>query len=456
MKRLSLLFFFIFSSAASARVTITSVTGASVTSTLGIPGQSVAIYGGFGGTSCGTDPVATCDSCASCGGTLCVCNSHRLNNSTQITITFISDSTDAGRFITITNANNIPNIGSNIPYTGAGATQTITTTWGQLCTAALTTSAGSTGTDCDSGTAVNNVPLRIGLTDGTTMYDSGIITIWALAPVSTSATIDDCSGANDSGAGAICNFRALPGDASIYLGDVRGDANWPGTTTGVRAYISDASFTAAAPGTALTSQDFSLDASGSLNGAIITGLQNDGPIYHIRLAALDATGNVYGFLSDTNIQDVNFGNCPAPGDFPTVTDSTDACRYKAMPDPVLGLLSKDMNCFIATAAYGSSLEPKINTFRHFRNEFLIYNRLGRKFVYGYYHYGPYAARWIADRDWARTVARAGLWPLWAFANLSLKIGLERAVVVTLMLLIGLAALIAALTSWIRTPRAKSS
>jgi hypothetical protein len=389
------------------------------------------------GPSCG----ANCNSCAAvtCSSApFCACNTNRIGDTSPISISFVSDSTDVTKRIAIFNQTNTPIITGNY-YTGAGTTNTISTNWANICTA-----AGASGNTCE-GSALNS-SVRVGLTDGSQMFDSAVITVGVLAP--TTDTIDDCTGS----AGAICNFRAIPGDQSVYINDISGDAGYPAqNVTGVRFYVSDSSFTNASPTNSIKTADFSINADGSLSNNIIDGLNNDPATpYHFRVAAVDAANNVFAFVSDVNI--TNLGLCTVPAD----TNSVDDCRYHATPDQVLGLLTKDLNCFIATASYGSSLEPKLNTFRQFRNLFLLPHPFGKKLVMSYYHWGPYAARWIADREWARTVSRAALWPVWAFSYLSLRMGIEQAIALYMMGLVFVIALGAASASWIKTTWLKAS
>ena len=91
-------------------------------------------------------------------------------------------------------------------------------------------------------------------------------------------------------------------------------------------------------------------------------------------------------------------------------------------------------CFIATAAYGSPWQPNVVVLRSFRDEWLLTNVPGRWFVATYYELSPPIADWIAERDWARALVRAGLTPivfaiekpLWAFTGaLSLMLTVRR-------------------------------
>ena len=77
-------------------------------------------------------------------------------------------------------------------------------------------------------------------------------------------------------------------------------------------------------------------------------------------------------------------------------------------------------CFIATAAYGSSLHPHVQVLRLFRDEIMMRTALGRKFVMTYYRVSPYAAEWIQKRGWAKWVVRLMLGPvvLWAWLTVN--------------------------------------
>jgi len=70
-----------------------------------------------------------------------------------------------------------------------------------------------------------------------------------------------------------------------------------------------------------------------------------------------------------------------------------------------------VGCFIATAAYGSALHPRVNTLRLFRDRYLNTNAPGRAFVATYYRLSPPLADFIAGHNWLRAGVRAVLWPL---------------------------------------------
>ncbi len=68
-------------------------------------------------------------------------------------------------------------------------------------------------------------------------------------------------------------------------------------------------------------------------------------------------------------------------------------------------------CFIATAAYGSYLDPHVEVLRGFRDDVLMENPLGRSFVDFYYMVSPPMADFIARHETLRTAARIVLTPI---------------------------------------------
>jgi hypothetical protein len=68
-------------------------------------------------------------------------------------------------------------------------------------------------------------------------------------------------------------------------------------------------------------------------------------------------------------------------------------------------------CFIATAAYGSYLDPNVRVLREFRDRVLLRTRAGGQFVKFYYTHSPVLADFIARHDTVRTLTRWLLTPL---------------------------------------------
>jgi hypothetical protein len=73
-------------------------------------------------------------------------------------------------------------------------------------------------------------------------------------------------------------------------------------------------------------------------------------------------------------------------------------------------------CFVATAAYGSALQPAVALLRRFRDDALLTSPLGRLFVAAYYALSPPLANVIASDERLRAGARGLLSPVVALAQ----------------------------------------
>jgi hypothetical protein len=65
-------------------------------------------------------------------------------------------------------------------------------------------------------------------------------------------------------------------------------------------------------------------------------------------------------------------------------------------------------CFIATAAYGTETASQLDILRDFRDQVLLKNALGSRFVAAYYRVSPPIAAFIAKNDFLRAVVREAL------------------------------------------------
>lgn len=80
-------------------------------------------------------------------------------------------------------------------------------------------------------------------------------------------------------------------------------------------------------------------------------------------------------------------------------------------------------CFIATAAYGSSMEPDVRLLCEFRDRYLSTNYPGKLFVKFYYYFSPVLASFIADNEMMKSAIRVSLFPMIIFCRICLQIGI---------------------------------
>jgi hypothetical protein len=102
-------------------------------------------------------------------------------------------------------------------------------------------------------------------------------------------------------------------------------------------------------------------------------------------------------------------------------------------------------CFIATAAYGSTMADNVVTLKEFRDNILLKNSVGRSFVRFYYEVSPPLADYVKDHESLKTVIRVGLMPLVAISYSTLHFG----PIITLTMLVVIVAIPIFLISFYR-------
>lgn len=294
-----------------------------------------------------------------------------------------------------------------------GTTGYIEVRWETICFAAGVT-------DCDGATAaVPDFKLILGAgTNSTPNANSTTEVITDLAVPDGNPDLVLCADTTPNT--GVCKFEARPGDSKVFIRNVETIGTYP-TSNGtrliaLRVFYSKDSFDAANYDSAfykdLTIPDDNVN---EPTPRYVDGLEN-GQLYFFRPAVVDEAYNVAFLTTETEITgstDSGFTGCGAADDA--------TCGMMAQPDPVFGLLTEDLNCFISTAAFGSQMAPEVNTFRKFRNEFLVYSNFGRKLIKAYYSVGPKFAQVIHTHPTLKPFARATLYPALWYSQLSLKL-----------------------------------
>ncbi|MBI2399591.1 MAG: PKD domain-containing protein [Deltaproteobacteria bacterium] len=97
----------------------------------------------------------------------------------------------------------------------------------------------------------------------------------------------------------------------------------------------------------------------------------------------------------------------------TSMTTVDVTEASVTPDAAVGGASSGSvgGCFIATAAFGSYLEPEVMVLRSFRDNVLLTNPIGASFVDLYYRVSPPVADFIARHETLKVATRYSLTPI---------------------------------------------
>ncbi|MGB5924843.1 MAG: CFI-box-CTERM domain-containing protein [Dehalococcoidia bacterium] len=107
----------------------------------------------------------------------------------------------------------------------------------------------------------------------------------------------------------------------------------------------------------------------------------------------------------------------------------------AIPDDAI----PEAGCFIATAAYGTSMAEEIQVLREFRDEYLLINSLGQALVGLYYRVSQPMAEFITEHPSLKPIVRAGLVPTVAMSTVVVNTTpAEKIVILGLLALVSVA------------------
>lgn len=397
------------------------------------------VYAGRTVTGCtSTSQTTPCDSCAqlaaqpisSYSANQLVCNRQEIHPDLYFTVGL--SHTNAATYISCpdgligmkvsgdTGSLQRPIAGTQTSYTDGVAGQSVSASfkWSQIC------SLIGAGTDCTQSSDGSKV-IEIGFNSGcnnSALVDVGVRMIVNFRYVTGNLgfmTFPCSDSLLPLAYEGICSFSVFRGDEKVYFENI-GAPKHPNLTTlpvadssgtaGVSRDSSNISYdklrvfckpVSGAQYSTLTTNDVcgDLQIDGkTLTKAKIEGLMN-GVQYEFLAANVDQAGNVTYFSDPSAVGPLGL----------------------ATPEPVNGLLD-GKGCFIATAAFGSSMAPEVEKFRQFRDQVLMKYDWGRAFVEFYYEHSPEAARFIANNEILRIVTRFLLYPILFLAELVTRFG----------------------------------
>lgn len=429
---LSILLFF--SVAHAADFTITAASGGSFSET--DESGNISLYGGIAGTCASPASNSTCNTCTSTTTPAEGCNPTSVHSTLEIGITIQTGAALTNRAIKVytgvgSDFDNATQIGSNGTITAA-ASSTVTVPvsfdWGDVCAIDANfdgvcnpSSTPTTGLSFESGRRI-----FVGIdADGDGMEEDETVSfpIYLHHIDVTQAAISQqavCASQDNTKFGA-CGFSLdVGGDEKLFMRDLILSSSTPLVPSTAPEWYGVAFFYQDQTGQVLNPANVSTGSSSPIIKS-----------YDTTDYSIDATLNGFENYRDYCLIMGNINK--AQNIFYLTTGGTSA-ENCGTPSEVVGLLD-DKSCFISTAAFGSNMAEEVETFRQFRNHFLIPHDFGRLFVKAYYKYSPPAAEFISQSEVLRFIARVMLYPFYFFSLLSLKFGFLYALLGLVMMIL---------------------
>jgi len=447
MRYLIYIIVFLFASTSFAVIDLTNNNFGSSTSNSSLSTTQIIIWGGTAGDNNLEANVR--NSCALNNNTFDDCNFRQVGPNVRISFTFSSDADFGGTAFLRTSDGE--QVGQTETY-NQGQTVTISVNWSDLCAR-----MDNLNSDCTPQSPSTNLSgsetFVLGVENSADTNTTDTINVTAYLINTTVNSESDSSDPDKLNAG-ITDYSAFMGDEKVYfpstaqIGVPAPIQLFPesrlvtgGDITALVAFFNQTSL--ASVNTASSFQILNLigdypqdsnDIAPDIDPGFIESFANETPVF-TRLALQDEAGNVLGITPHPDGPGLPAACAGIDNSF--TLEQVIACQYSTVPLEVAGLLADDVNCFIATATFGSSMHSTVQDFRAFRSNILLKSKLGKWVVKKYYKWGSYGSHFIVKSPLLQKIARIALQPAWLFAVVSLKIGLSLTVILTLLLGAGL-------------------
>lgn len=399
------------------------------TSTITVSGASLyeggTVYGGVAGT-CTGDGVSPCNSCTDTSTPAKACNQSSVYANLNFRLSFKVNGTRNTTAAAQLLLDGVVLASDTRSSWASGDEVVFNVLWSNICGSLGATSCVLSGS---SHLVVPNKNFKFGVASGLNLVDADAETMplkfHAIPPGANDVTQTYCAaGSSGSGYGA-CNLAFVAGDGKAFI-DSAG-FNPATDPSAAPEWESIAIFPLATPNGAennayttfssgAVSPTFKLiDNEGNIPDSQVGGLANYQK-YCLVYGMKNKAQNIYKFVTD-----------PAAAPTGCIT-----------PSVVVGILD-DKRCFISTAAFGSADTSEVETFRLFRDQFLMTNGLGKSFVSFYYDISPPIANFISGSEPLKAITRGLLYPFLLFALLALQIGVLGAMALSAGTVIGVIA-----------------
>lgn len=406
MKFAFLLWMFIFSTSARAAVKTFEIDSDTVSAIDTSDEAKTKIFGGAVSSTkspC-SNSSSVCDSCAALAsiGTYTQCNSRSISSGLNLTFRMVFDSIPSTSFKVLLGSTELSTSSYTLTPSSPVANQTVTVaiSWGAICS-----QLGSNST-CGTEAINTNADLKMGFaaSSGSDLDSANSKTVALYLRIPKASLSSNTTGyhTNQCGAGVtgatgegFCSFTVNPGDEKVYILNLNRASTIPedGSSvrySGLRVYFTTGAHNSITPASSykdLLVSDKST-VSTSLLDSKVTGLSNE-VTYRFLIASIDEAQNVTYFSNPALLNDTN---------------------HSATPGEVVGALN-GQKCFVATAAFGSEMDPKVELLRKFRSDYLLKTDFGKNFVVWYYKNSPPAAEFISQSESLRILVRLALWPI---------------------------------------------